>query len=408
MEKELSLDITRVLLAYVHDPVVILDEQGQTCCASDRFLSLEEESGTPFFNAWVRQDTEDMPIDVYSFLRQSNINTTTMQGISISWNGRSFLLSGISGLSSEEGGGFSVLKLSEVGQEEQQHENGEQMEVTIRAQKEELQVLEEAIRHRTSELEQANEELRQANRDLTSFTNITNHDLQEPLRKIRNFVNRIQEDHANRHSDATRLHFARIQAATKRMQRLLEDVLRYARIRDKERLFKKSDLTALVKEVLYDFRHVIEVKKAALDIQSLGTVEVVPDQFKELIRQLVSNALKFHKPDQGPRLSIKSRYLLPESEFLSGVKYKQEYLNLIFEDTGIGIEEEYHEKIFEVFQRLHPAGVYDGTGIGLPICKRIVENHRGFITASGKKNAGMRVDVYLPVRQFGRFGKQAD
>ena len=169
--------------------------------------------------------------------------------------------------------------------------------------------------------------------------------------------------------------------------------------RDKDRIFKKCDLTQLVREVVKDFKQDIEKKQARLDIQSLGVLDVVPDQFKELVKQIVGNALKFHKPEQRPSLSIKSRYLLSDSEHIVGISGDEQYLNLIFEDEGIGFNEQFSEKIFEVFQRLHPIGVYDGTGIGLPICKRIVEHHRGRIKASGEINKGMRIDIYLPIRQ---------
>ncbi len=187
-----------------------------------------------------------------------------------------------------------------------------------------------------------------------------------------------------------------MQAAAKRMQTLIEDLLSYSRTNTMQRILVPTDLNQIVDEVRDDLHDELRHKKAVLKFEDLGEANVIPFQFRQLLNNLISNSLKFATPNVKPVIEIKSE-VGKGSQFKVPVLHKDKnYCHISVTDNGIGFESQYNEKIFELFQRLHDKSEYTGTGIGLAIVKKIVENHNGFITATGQLNQGATFDIYIP------------
>jgi len=260
-------------------------------------------------------------------------------------------------------------------------------------------VLEREAMGRTKELEQKNIELETANKDLVSFTYISSHDLQEPLRKIQIFATCILQDEEKQLSDSGKVYLKKMVHTASRMRYLIEDLLAYSRTKSDARVFQNTDINALLAEVKMDFEDVVEDKQAIIESEELDRADVIPFQFRQLFHNLISNSLKFSSVDRIPRVVISSESSvgskMPDKRLLPD----KEYYHITFSDNGIGFDPEYKERIFEVFQRLHSAHTFPGTGIGLAICKRIVENHNGIITATGELQQGARFDIYIPFEQ---------
>jgi PAS domain S-box-containing protein len=255
---------------------------------------------------------------------------------------------------------------------------------------------EDQIRNFNEELKRKNEELEKMNTELQSFAYISSHDLQEPLRKIQTFATRILEKEQDNLSAHGKDHFRRMQSAAARMQKLIEDLLAYSRTNTSERVFQLTNLNIIIEEVKEDLKENIQEKNAVIETEDLGELRVIPFQFHQLIYNIIGNSLKYAREGHPPRIRIKG-------EVANGIKFngqkispKNKYFHLTISDNGIGFEQQYNEKIFEVFQRLHGKTEYSGTGVGLAIAKKIVENHNGVINASGETNKGATFDIYLP------------
>ncbi|MEN2401488.1 PAS domain S-box protein [Flavobacterium sp. MC2016-06] len=249
------------------------------------------------------------------------------------------------------------------------------------------------------ELKQKNIELEQMNKELQSFAYISSHDLQEPLRKIQTFATQIMEKEAMNLSDNGKDKFQRMQNAAQRMQTLINDLLSYSRTNIQERVFEKIDLSKIINEVKEDLKEELEQKEAVVEIGETSQVNIIPFQFRQLLYNLVSNSLKFSKPDIPTIVKIKSEIKKGKDLENDSLIKEINYCHINVSDNGIGFEPQYSKKIFEVFQRLHGRDQYNGTGIGLAIVKKIVENHNGIITASGEQNKGASFDIYIPVIQ---------
>ena len=256
--------------------------------------------------------------------------------------------------------------------------------------------LEKQVSERTRELNQKNMDLEKMNKELQSFAYISSHDLQEPLRKIQTFASQISEKESKNLSDSGRDKFQRMQNAANRMQTLIQDLLAYSRTNTQERKFEITDLTKIFEEVMEDLKEELQQKQAIVEMGEMCEVKVIPFQFRQLMFNLISNSLKFSNEKHAPHIKIKNK-------IAKGAKFNNEklskeisYCHIRVTDNGIGFEQEYSKKIFELFQRLHEKDRYSGTGIGLAIVKKIVENHNGIITAKGELNRGATFDIYIP------------
>jgi PAS domain S-box-containing protein len=245
-------------------------------------------------------------------------------------------------------------------------------------------------------LESKNLALVQTNAELASFAYIASHDLQEPLRKIQTFATRILEKEYGSMSESGKDHFNRMQIAANRMQTLIEDLLTYSRTNTVERKFENANLDKIVEEVKSDLKEELHQKHATIDASEMCYANIIPFQFRQLLYNLISNSLKFSNPERPPYVKIKS-------EIVEGVKLKDErvspekkYCHISVSDNGIGFEQQYSERIFDLFQRLNSKSQFNGTGIGLAIVKKIVEIHNGIITAKAELNKGATFDIYIP------------
>jgi signal transduction histidine kinase len=238
-----------------------------------------------------------------------------------------------------------------------------------------------------------NAELTNQNAELASFSYIASHDLQEPLRKIQAFTSRIFQKEADHLSEVGKDYFNRINNAAARMQTLIEALLSYSRTNTADLLLEYTDLNVLLNDVLIDMQDEIQDKNVLIEAGKLPELNIVPQQFHQLFSNIISNAIKYRKPDVQPVIKISSRESIPEQVKHSGVKY----WHISIEDNGIGFDPQYEMKIFELFQRLHSKSEFEGTGIGLAICKKIIQNHNGFITAKGIPGIGATFNIFIPM-----------
>jgi len=256
--------------------------------------------------------------------------------------------------------------------------------------------LEEKVKERTAEIELKNTALQKMNKELESFAYISSHDLQEPLRKIQTFVTRISEKESQNLTVKGKEMFHRMQLAAKRMQTLIEDLLTYSRTNTSERKFETTDLNKIMQEVKEDLKEEIKEKKATIEATELCEANIIPFQFRQMMHNLIGNALKFSNPETPPHIKIKGHIEKGINLDHKKLSPQNKYCHISVIDNGIGFEKEYHEKIFELFQQLHGKAEYSGTGIGLAIVKKIVENHEGMITATSELNKGATFDIFIP------------
>jgi signal transduction histidine kinase len=258
--------------------------------------------------------------------------------------------------------------------------------------------LEQRVQERTAELAQANrqlnaftQDLKRSNRELQDFAFVASHDLQEPLRKIQAFGDRLKTKHGAALNEEARDYLARMQAAAQRMHTLINDLLTFSRVTSRALPFEPVDLGRVAHEVLSDLEVRAQQVQAQVEIAELPTVDADPLQMRQLFQNLIANALKFHRAGVPPVLRIAAA----EAQGDDGAPAVQ----LSFEDNGIGFDLKYLDRIFTPFQRLHGRGEYEGTGIGLAVCRRIVERHGGSITARSQEGSGTVFLVVLPLRQ---------
>ena len=254
----------------------------------------------------------------------------------------------------------------------------------------------------TLEIAQINTELQSMNKNLENFAYVASHDLKEPLRKIKAFSDLIQEELSKEKFDKTTvdLHLSRMQSASTRMQQLIEDLLSYSRVSSDINKKRNVDLNTIVDVVENDLQLSIKELNAVIETNNLPkSVNVDEIQMQQLFQNLISNALKFHKKGVPPEIHIKASQIEGKTIYDLDPKLdiNKKYWKVEVEDNGIGFEEKYREKIFSIFQRLHARHEYLGTGIGLSICKKIVDQHQGFITAKSKVGEGSTFIIYLPI-----------
>ncbi|MES2605453.1 MAG: ATP-binding protein [Pseudomonadota bacterium] len=258
--------------------------------------------------------------------------------------------------------------------------------------------LENKVEERTYALERFSNELRRSNRELQEFAFVASHDLQEPLRKIRTFGDRLQDLARDKLDVQGTDYIQRMQSAADRMSRLITDLLTFARITTKAKPFLPVSLSTVADEVREDLELAIEEAGATLTIGDLPEIEADQVQMKQLFQNLVGNALKFRRPGVAPVISITA-----EVADRTRIAHRQQTVTLRFADNGIGFDEMYVDRIFQPFQRLHGKKEYSGTGIGLAVCLRVVERHGGSMTATSTPNEGSTFLVTLP-----RFNRSFD
>ena len=286
--------------------------------------------------------------------------------------------------------------------------NANELLNTINLEKEkrsaELTIANKELHFQNIEKEKRADELGVANKELQAFNYISSHDLQEPLRKIQTFASLIAENEYEFLSEKGKDYFHRIENSAKRMQTLIEDLLAYSRTSVPERNFVKTDIRKLIEEVVYEIADLLQQKNVTIEMKDICEAHIIPFQIRQVLTNLITNAIKFTKPNISPLIEIACKIdnatnfaneiAILSIEKLSAIK---DYCRITIKDNGIGFHPQYKEKIFEVFQRLHCNKEYAGTGIGLAIVKKIVHNHNGLITAEGRLEDGATFSLYLPV-----------
>jgi two-component system, chemotaxis family, CheB/CheR fusion protein len=261
-----------------------------------------------------------------------------------------------------------------------------------------LEELDKKVRNRTRKLSALNTELQRSNKELEQFAYIASHDLQEPLRKILTYIDRIQ--HEGDLPETFSPYFEKIIESSRRMTKLIDDLLEFSSISYAEKKFVSVNLNNVMEDVLSDLETPIREKNARIEYErNLPGIEGDPLQLSQLFHNLVSNAIKFSREDTPPILKIDSRLVDgKELSMFEKLSQSSKYVELTFADNGIGFDMEFAEQIFVIFQRLHEKRKYPGTGIGLALCKRIVNNHRGEIYAESSES-GATFRMILPVKQ---------
>jgi len=245
------------------------------------------------------------------------------------------------------------------------------------------------------ELQERNKELEKSNKELASFNHVASHDLQEPLRKIQTFISRVSDADKAVMSQSARDYIAKIEVSAKRMRILIDDLLLFSRTNTTKKEFIKSNLNELLENAESELTEVIEEKNAVINTCKLPKLSVIPYQIEQLFINLIGNSLKYSRPDIPPEISI-------DCEKVNAADYPEldqnikKYHRITFTDNGMGFDPQFKETIFILFQRLHSKTDYPGTGIGLAICKKIVDNHRGHITADSEPNKGSVFTIFLP------------
>jgi light-regulated signal transduction histidine kinase (bacteriophytochrome) len=239
--------------------------------------------------------------------------------------------------------------------------------------------------------------LESANKDLDRFAFMASHDLQEPLRKIRTFSDRLCVKYKDVLDEDGVSNINRIQKAAERMQALITDILTFSKISADKVEFIQSDMNILVNEVLTEMDEDVKKKQATIIVDKLPSLYVNPGLMKPLFQNLVGNALKYSKKNINPVVVIKSEVSANNNTGKNGKDISKKYCRIFIEDNGIGFDQQYAEEIFGMFKRLHRNAEFEGTGIGLALCKKIVEQHNGFISARSKLNEGSTFIISLPV-----------
>jgi signal transduction histidine kinase/CHASE3 domain sensor protein len=254
-----------------------------------------------------------------------------------------------------------------------------------------LKIVEEELKSKITDLQRSNDELEQ-------YAYVASHDLQEPLRKIRSFGSFLQDTQSNKLDEKGQQLLDKIMNSADRMSLLIKDILSYSSMK-KQSDFVSVDLNEIIKTVRDDLDLLITQKNAIIESDVLPTIEAVPLQMTQLFYNLFTNSLKFAKENKTPLIKISCRLITPE-EKKSSFSTQTNYYEIVLKDNGIGFSQEHGEQIFGLFKRLNNRQVYPGTGIGLSLCKKVVENHNGEIYATGKEGDGASFYILLPEKHL--------
>jgi signal transduction histidine kinase len=243
------------------------------------------------------------------------------------------------------------------------------------------------------------DELYQSNKELEEFAYVASHDLQEPLRKITTFSSRLMERYKEALTGEGEMYLTRMNASAENMRTLINDLLEFSRVANAQQPATETDLRLVVKMVKADLELIIEETSSTISIGTLPVIEAIPAQMKQLFQNMIGNAIKFRRKDVPPLISITSQPAEPADIKRLGLNVKNRYYCITIADNGIGFEKEYAQKIFNIFQRLHGKAEYPGSGIGLAVCKKIVEHMGGAIYAESVRGEGSTFTIIIPEKQ---------
>jgi PAS domain S-box-containing protein len=255
------------------------------------------------------------------------------------------------------------------------------------------------IKEAQLQLERTIEELKRSNTNLEEFAYAASHDMKEPVRKIHFFSDRLKGSLEGRLNEEERRTFERMELASKRMGALIDDLLAYSQVSMLPRHNEKTDLNHILDLVLEDLDLEIEEKRAKITIGKLCTINGYPRQLQQAFQNLISNALKYNKPGEAPEITIEGTKVKGKDLPVKTESPRKEYYSITIRDNGIGFEQKDVDRIFNVFTRLHGNAEYRGTGVGLSIVRKVIENHNGFITAASTPGSGAVFNIYLPADQ---------
>jgi signal transduction histidine kinase len=248
-------------------------------------------------------------------------------------------------------------------------------------------------------MSQRAKELSRSNSELEQFASVASHDLQEPLRKILAFGDRLEQK-CNGAVDAEALDYLkRMRGAAARMQDLINGLLNYSRISSRAQPFERVDLSKVLREVLTDLETRVEEAAARIEVKGLPEIDADPMQMRQLLQNLIGNALKFRRPDRLPVIHIAGIRLTSVQAQERGYSPHEYLYEITVEDNGVGFDPQHAGRMFQVFQRLHSRKEFEGTGVGLAICRKIAERHGGQITAQSQLGHGAKFTITLPLRQ---------
>jgi PAS domain S-box-containing protein len=257
--------------------------------------------------------------------------------------------------------------------------------------------IEDIVAERTKELAEANNSLQKSNAELAQFAYIASHDLQEPLRKIGTFSQMLERSMDGNINEQAKNYFNKINTSATRMNDLIRDVLAYSEVAKENDRFEKVDLNTVLEHTLADYDLLIEQKGAEISCDHLPVIDAIPLQMSQLFGNLIGNALKFSRKDVKPVINISTSRLSGKEKELYAMPAEGDYYKIRLADNGVGLKPEHGEQIFKIFQRLHRKADFEGTGIGLAMCKKIALNHHGDINAIGSSENGAVFNVLLPV-----------
>lgn len=247
---------------------------------------------------------------------------------------------------------------------------------------------EEKVKSLNLQLLHTIDKIEAVNRDLDRFAFMASHDLQEPLRKIRIFCDRLVEKYSSVFDEDARKYLDRMQHSASRMQLLIQDILTFSKVSLAKKEFVKTDLNLVLDEVISGMDLTIREKQAQFVMNKLPDLKVNPNLIRPLFSNIINNALKYSRQEVIPVIKIYSN---------TSDHTDKNYCRIIFEDNGIGFDQKYADQIFDMFKRLHPQNEYEGTGIGLALCKKIIEEHGGFISAKGNPGVGATFILSFPM-----------
>jgi light-regulated signal transduction histidine kinase (bacteriophytochrome) len=269
---------------------------------------------------------------------------------------------------------------------------------SLQVEIQERKASEERVKDLNRQLLENISRLESANKDLDRFAFMASHDLQEPLRKIRIFSDLLYVKYKSMLDEEGKLNISRIQNAAERMQALIKDILTFSKISVEKGMFEKTNLNNVVDDVLVELDGTVQEKKARVIVDKLPDLQVNPGLIRPLFYNLISNALKYSKKNVPPVVNIRSE-MPSNGQDAAPRSPEHRYCRIYIQDNGIGFDQKYSEEIFGMFKRLHLNTEYEGTGIGLALCKKIVEEHNGYISAKSKVNEGSTFIISLPVKQ---------